>query len=186
MTTSQWAESQDDLDEVDEEDEDPGAGEPAEQSPAPGAGHTRRGRRASGARRDVERTMAVMRLAGSQRGLLARLYGLRGYDDGDDAMIVRLVMTSLDQSGKGTSAVVAKVIEIAQASQLEAGVLATELAVDKASLATAWTLLSAIGAVDEACPNTAARAGLAVAKASQSLKQATIDDLTKILGAIDS
>ncbi len=142
----------------------------------------RRPKRASGSRRTVELTLAVSHLEPRQRELLAHLNGLRGYDDGEPFM-VRLVLASLDQ-GSRAGAVLGQLLEIAKASPLEAGVLATELAGDRAVLAVAWAALASLGAVSGAAPASQAHAGLAVAKAAQGLSATALEDLSGVLEAI--
>ncbi len=150
--------------------------------PAQKAEPAQKVRRSTGTKRIVERTLALSRLERRQRELLAAMSAIRGYDDGGGA-IARLVVTCLDTASR-IEAVLSQLIEVAKADPLEAGVLATELAGDKAALAAAWAALSSLGAVDEACPSTTARAGLAVAKAAQGLQGPALSDLAGIIAAI--
>lgn len=157
-------------------------GTPTPTGTAAGTPTGRRAKRASGARRTVELTLAVSHLEPRQRELLAHLNGLRGYDDGEPFM-VRLVLASLDQ-GSRAGAVLGQLLEIAKASPLEAGVLATELAGDRAVLAVAWAVLASLGAVSGPAPGSQAHAGLAVAKAAQGLSATALEDLSGVLEAI--
>ena len=185
--TSAWAtglEDQDAAEDLEAEDsldvaEEAPSGHSTTSTPTPTA---RRPKRASGSRRTVELTLAVSHLEPRQRELLAHLNGLRGYDDGEP-FVVRLVLASLDQ-GSRAGAVLGQLLEIAKASPLEAGVLATELAGDRAVLAVAWAALASLGAVSGAAPGSQAHAGLAVAKAAQGLPAAALEDLSGVLEAL--
>ena len=182
-TTAQWADLEDDR--AEDEELAPQAHQTTSAQPgnAKDKAPAGRARRPSGTRLAVERTLAVVRLGPHQRELLAKLLGTRD-TDGDDA-IARLVLASLDQSSRA-GVVIDKLTEIAQAVPLEAGALATELAVgDKALLAPAWAALTALGAASSTCPSAPAKAGLAVAKAAQGLSAAALADLRDVLSALD-
>jgi hypothetical protein len=177
----------------DELDDEQGAPEPEALSQPQGStahGKTaaddktgRRPRRASGAKRAVERALAVTHLDRRQRELLSRVLGEKGYNDSDEA-IVRLVLSSLEPSSQAGQAL-SQLAHIAKSDPLEAGVAAMELASDRGFLTAAWAALSFLGVANSSsAPGTTAKAGLALAKAAQSLPQPAMTDLKKLLAVI--
>lgn len=180
MTTAPWVAT--DEDELDEEPEE------AEEAPSAGKGTTKtahhdndgkaqapKPRRSTGARRAVERALAIARLERRQRELLARVLGERGYDDSDDD-IARVVLASLEPESVALSALPA-LLEISGADPLEAGVTAMDLASDRKLLSGAWAALAQLGVVKGQAPTTTAKAGLAIAKAAQGLPGQALADL---------
>lgn len=148
-------------------DEAPAGTTPAEPStPEP----IRRRHKASTSR-PVALTIAIVRLERHQRELLAGLAGLKAFDDGDDDL-ARLVSATLDASVRLAKTVFA-LLSISGADPLEAGVLATELAADRATLSAVWGALGT-------GPVPRERPGLALAKAAQGLTKAQLDDLTTL------
>jgi hypothetical protein len=125
--------------------------------------------RAPSGDRRVERAVAVCRLSRPQRELLAKAAGIRGYDD-SDAAVVRLVGTC-----HKAAKVVGRVLAIAEADPLEAGVLAAELAPDREEKAAAWAVAGGEGPVPRAAE---------LAKACKALAPGTLHDLRTIAEAL--
>jgi hypothetical protein len=146
----------------------------------PEAPHQPRRGRPNVTRQAVLRTLAVSHLDKRQRDVLARLVGVRDVGTGDDG-VARVVLASLASGRAGTTA--RRLLGIAGADALEAGVLAAELAADRTALTSAWSALVALEASEGPVP--ARRAGLALAGAVQSLTPARRRDLGAVSGALD-
>jgi hypothetical protein len=143
-----------------------------EATPAPEPEPVRRrgrpGRPPAGDRR-IERAVAICRLSRAQRELLARLAGVRGFDD-SNAAVARLVDPATD-----AARLAEKLVEITEADALDAGVLAAELAADREAKATAWAVAGGEGPVPRAAE---------LARALKGLPTATVRDLRAIAEAV--
>lgn len=97
---------------------------------------------------------------------------------------VSLTVAALSTSRSAVTAV-GDLFRIADAEDLlEAGVLATEMAADRARLKAVWSLLETLGAVQGAAPGVAAKAGLPLARAATSMESVAKDRLHGVLALL--
>lgn len=187
MTTAPWGATYED--ELDEEPEEAEEAQAAGKNTTKAAHHNNDGkaqtskpRRSTGARRAVERALAVARLEKRQRELLARVLGERGYADSDDD-IARIVLASLEPESTAAT-VMSALLEISGADPVEAGVSSMELASDRKLLSGAWAALAQFAVVKGQAPSVTTKAGLAIAKAAQGLPAQALSDLKGIISVL--
>jgi len=126
-------------------------------------------------RRAVERALAVNALSAGVRRLLARSLGVESDD------VVELAVASLD-AGQQAKTVLTTLVEIAEGDAMEAGVVATGLASEKAEFKKVWAALAALDdSLPASAPSTQAKAGLALARAAQGLAREARSSLAKAI-----
>jgi len=118
--------------------------EPAATAPEPAPRRRGRPGRPPAGDRRIERAVAICRLSRPQRELVARLAGVRGYDD-SNAAVARLIGPATE-----AAALAERLVAIAEADALDAGVLAAELSADRDAKAVAWSVAGGEGAVPRA------------------------------------
>jgi len=156
-------------------DADPAeAGDPSGQTVT---SHRRSSRKPTGVRRVVTHTLGVAELSERQRTILSHLSGMRSWS-GD---LAKLAVSSLDAAGEAR-AVGELLLAIASADPLEAGVLATEVALDRTRCMVAYATLEAIGVLEDAASQSVpVKAGLNVARSAQKMSPKDRKDLGAVV-----
>lgn len=155
------------------------ADEPMQPEPEPAKPRTgaKRGRKPAAAKGNIVLAVKVLRLTAARRELLAKLCGVRGFSDRNDDDVARLVVAASESPL--VLRTISQVLEISSTTdQLEAGVLSTELGLDRTALALAWMALGADG------PVPSSRPGLALAQAIKAASPSQLADLRALQGAL--
>lgn len=122
----------------------------------------------------VTRTLRVAALDSGTRSALAMALGI---GDADDTFALAYAAVS---RGTELTESISAINAVANADPIEAGVMATEMAADSAAFRTAWRLLGAVTELSPIPPGAQSKAGLAMARAAQSLKPQKKDALTSL------
>lgn len=131
-------------------------------------------------RKAVRRTVDIAALSEDRRAVLAAALAVT-----DSSDIVSVAQQSLE-AGRAEKDTLATLTRIASASALEAGAAATELAMGSPKRFRAvWTVLAALAPVPAVPPSQAVKAGLALAEATQKLKdkdRQNLDEVVELIG----
>ena len=160
-----------------------GARDAGSRPPAGVAGHhpggVRPPRRGSALRRSVERTLAIARLDAPTLGVLAAALDVE-IPRGSDASLADLAVASLEDPGLARSTL-STLVELATVADLEAGVIATGMASERAAFKRLWAVLKTLDpSLPAGAPSRAVQAGLAAARSASALPDARRKALHKV------
>lgn len=125
-------------------------------------------------RRAAEKAVEITHANPEHRKMLAKLLGI---DDDIVAITVAAVVGS-------TVAVADDLFSLVDADPMEAGIMAAELAADKARAKALWTLLVSVKAAKGEMPVGSGRAGLAMARAAKGLDKGVREEINSALALL--
>ena len=136
-------------------------------------------RRGSALRRPVERTLAIARLDAASLGVLAAALDVE-VPRGSDSSLADLAVASLEDSGLARSTL-ATLVELTAVPDLEAGVIATGMAGERAAFKRLWAVLGTLDpSLPSGAPSRAMQAGLAAARSARALPDARRTAIQKV------
>ena len=144
-------------------------------------GGARPPRRGSALRRSVERTLAIARLDAPTLGVLAAALDVE-IPRGSDSSLADLAVASLEDPGLARSTL-STLVELVTVADLEAGVIATGMASERAAFKRLWAVLRTLDpSLPSGAPSRAVQAGLAAARSARALPDAKRKALRTALG----